>query len=88
MVAGKGKTVKDGYIPKKKFVKEVPLTASQMLKLKLNKEQTARVQQFIEKTEGSLTIVPWADERPNAFPPIEFEDHTAKVASPQPYDFL
>lgn len=88
LVAGKGRTVKDGYIPKKKFVSEKPLTASQMLKLKLNDAQKARLQELITKSEGSLTIVPWSDPRDNAFPLIPFEDQE-KVASEQPlYDFL
>lgn len=81
LVAGKGRTVKDGYIPKKNFIKEAPLTASQMLKLKLNPAQKARLQELVTKSEGSLTIVPWSDPRDNAFPPIPFEDQTE-------YDFL
>lgn len=91
LAAGKGRTVSDGYIPRKKFVKEAPLTASQMLKLKLNDAQKARLQELVKKSEGSLTIVPWSDTRDNANPAIPFEDQTGKVASEQPsgeYDFL
>lgn len=90
MVAGKGKTVKDGYIPRNKFVKESCLSASQALKLKLNDAQQARLQQHIVKSDGSLTIVPWSDPRDNAFPAMPFEDQT-KVESAQlsgAYDFL
>ena len=81
LVAGRGRTVKDGYIPKKKFVKEVPLSAAQMLKLNLNKAQKSRLQEYVSKSAGSLSIVPWSDERENAFPPLPFE------ASLE-YDFL
>ena len=82
LVAGKGRTVKDGYIPRKTLVKESPLSAAQALKLKLNKAQKERLQELISKTEGGLSIVPWSDPRDNAAPPIPFE------AADKQYDFL
>ena len=80
LATGKNRTVKDGFIPRKTFAKEVPLSASQILKLKLNKQQRERVEEIVYKSEGSLSIVPWEDERANAFPPIPFES--------QDFDFL
>ena len=85
LIAGRGRTVKDGFIPKKKFVKEVPLSAAQMLKLNLNKAQKTRLQEFITKSSGSLSIVPWTDERENAFPPLPFENQSDSSVQ---YDFL
>lgn len=75
-----------GCISKKILTRQSVLSAAQALKLKLKDAQKKRLQEYIGKTEGSLAIVPWADERTNAFPPITFEDQT-KVASAQLTDF-
>lgn len=77
-------------ITKKMLVTETVVTAPQALKLKsLKPAQKARLQEHITKSEGSLSIVPYADERPNAFPPIVFEDTTTESApAGAPFDFL
>lgn len=79
-----------GRILKTDLYKSVIISAPQALKLKsLKPAQKAKIQKFIKKSEGSLSIVPDSDPRSNAFPPVQFEDQT-KVASEQPeeFDFL
>ena len=78
-----------GCISKKILTRQTVLTASQALKLNLKDAQKARLQEYIKQGDGSLTIVPWSDERANAFPALTFEDQS-KVASAQliNYDFL
>lgn len=64
-----------GRILKKDLTKEVVLSAPAALKLKsLKPAQKKRMQEYIKKSEGSLTIVPDSDSRPNAFPALPFED--------------
>lgn len=80
-----------GRILKADLYKSVVISAPQALKLKsLKPAQKAKLQKFIKKSEGSLSIVPDSDPRANAFPPVMFEDQT-EVASEQPeeeFDFL
>ena len=80
-----------GCVSKTLLQKTDMISASQALKLKLKDAQKKRLQEFVGKSEGSLAIVPWADERPNAFPPTNhFEDQT-KVHPSAPdsdFDFL
>lgn len=91
LVAGKGRSTKDGYIPRKTLVREKPITAAQALKLKLNPAQKARLQGLVSKSDGGLSIVPWSDPRDNAAPPIPFEPADPFEAGhydPPEYDFL
>lgn len=78
-----------GCISKKILTRQTVLTASQALKLNLKDAQKTRLQEYIKQGDGSLTIVPWSDERADAFPPLTFEP----VAESAPedtleYDFL
>ena len=75
-------------ILKKHLVKERMLTAPAALKIsKLKPAQKERLQKYISKGEGSLSVVPDSDPRDNALPDIPFET-TEKVASEQHFDFL
>ena len=74
-----------GRLLKGELYKQVIISAPAALKLKqLKPAQKKKLQSFITKSEGSLSIVPDSDPRANAFPVLEFE----KVGSAQPFDFL
>jgi len=69
-----------GHIPKKDLQAMKLITAPAMLKNKaLKPAQKKRMQEYIKKSEGTLSIASEADERPNAMTPIVFEKQ---------YDFL
>lgn len=83
-----GLTAGKNRIPKKMLVKEGVITPSQaMLLTGLKPAQVLRLNEYISKTEGSLTIVPFSDNRTNEFPQLPFEDQE-KVVSGQHFDFL
>lgn len=64
-----------GRILKNQLMKEVVVSAPQMLKAKgLSPAQKKRLGDYIVKSEGSLAMVPSTDKRSNAFPAIEFND--------------
>jgi len=69
-----------GHIPKKDLQAMKLITAPAMLKNKaLKPAQKKRMQEYIKKSEGTLSIASESDERPNAMTPIVFEKQ---------YDFL
>ena len=80
-----------GRISKNDITKNVLLTAPQALKLKSLKDpQKAKLQSFITKSQGSLSIVPDSDPRANEFPVLHFEvqDPIAPEGQSENFDFL
>jgi len=65
---GKGKILQADLVESK------PISAARALKLKnFNVQQKKRMQECISKSEGTLSIAPESDERPNAIAPMVFE---------------
>ena len=78
-----------GRILKADLFKSVIISAPQALKLKsLKPAQKKKLQSFIVKSEGSLSIVPDSDPRTNAFPVLEFDAVKVAPEQPESYDFL
>ncbi len=78
-----------GRILKADLFKSVIISAPQALKLKsLKPAQKKKLQSFIVKSEGSLSIVPDSDPRTNAFPVLEFVKVGSTRLSDEGYDFL
>ncbi len=79
-----------GRMLKADLFKSVVISAPQALKLKtLKPAQKKKLQSFIVKSEGSLSIVPDSDPRTNAFPVLVFEDKSAPGGgSDEGFDFL
>ena len=81
----KGLTAGKNRVPKKLLVRETVITPVQAMKLTgLKPAQVLRLNECISKSEGSLTIVPFTDERDNAFPLLPFESQD-EVALVQPF---
>jgi len=77
-----------GRMLKADLFKSVIISAPQALKLKsLKPAQKKKLQEFIVKSEGSLSIVPDSDPRTNAFPVLEF-DKVGSDPTSESYDFL
>jgi hypothetical protein len=67
-------TVGKDRVPKKDLVVENVISAPVALKLSaLSAKQKARMQTYITKSEGTLSIVPDGDPRDNEFPVLTFE---------------
>ncbi len=63
-----------GRLKKGQITKQAVISAPQALKISgLKPAQLKKMQEYIVKGEGSLTIVPFSDPRPDAFPPMPFE---------------
>ncbi len=64
-----------GRITKSQLTVDKVISAPQALKLKdLSDVQRKRLQSYVVKSEGSLAMVPVSDGRPDAFPPVQFND--------------
>ena len=78
-----------GRMLKTDLFKSVVISAPHALKLKaLKPAQKKRLQEYIVKSEGSLSIVPDSDPRTNAFPVLEFEKVAPEQLSDEGFDFL